>query len=495
MKKIEGVEIFKAGTHRDADGDTQSYTQSDINEMADSYNTDIHEAPIVWGHDGDKAWNRHLKKSTQLSNGWVIKPYVKGSSLLTDIDVDDDTYEAITDGKLKKRSVGLYEPNSPKNPAPGKWYIRHVALLGTEPPAIKGLKDIKIFEEGREVVYNVSDETEEDNMEPEEAIKLLNENIKDWLAAALQDDGAGFGEKIIDFKPEPSEENDWLWNEEEQKYAGDILTDRGQVFAFEIAKDGDNWKTVTKMKTDEEGNEMIPENEEMELMEDKAEIIDTEEEKEAIMAEEPIEEEIVEEVLEDALEMGEGCCGDKMAEEMGEKAAGLGDTPEEKEALYYNEKEYEAMKLELAEMREEMAKYREKGKKDRKEMVLKFSESLYADGVLTEGTYGQENLNSLLFAALEANETSPIVYSEGEKEINIVEGLQSLLSSLPQIVQFNEATMRAVNDEVVKKSTPKAFGNVTKDSATEYSKIKKYQEENGIGSFLQAKRLMYTEES
>lgn len=144
MKKIERVEIFKVGKHRE---DDITYTAKELQEMADTYNPGVHEAPIVIGHDNDKAWGRSLSSKTQHSNGWVVKPYREGDSLYADIEVDDDTLMAMKNKSIKKRSIGLYRPDSYNNPSPGKWSIRHLALLGAETPQVKGLKDITIYTE------------------------------------------------------------------------------------------------------------------------------------------------------------------------------------------------------------------------------------------------------------------------------------------------------------------------------------------------------------
>jgi hypothetical protein len=43
--------------------------------------------------------------------------------------------------QFKKRSASFYPPGHPSNPKPGNWYLRHVAFLGAQPPAIAGLAD------------------------------------------------------------------------------------------------------------------------------------------------------------------------------------------------------------------------------------------------------------------------------------------------------------------------------------------------------------------
>ena len=49
--------------------------------------------------------------------------------------------------RFPKRSASFYPPQAPNNPTPGKWYLRHVAFLGAQPPAIAGLKDIQFSED------------------------------------------------------------------------------------------------------------------------------------------------------------------------------------------------------------------------------------------------------------------------------------------------------------------------------------------------------------
>lgn len=51
--------------------------------------------------------------------------------------------EWVKNGNLIAKSASFYEPNSPNNPTPGKWHLRHIAALGEEPPAVKGLKPLQ----------------------------------------------------------------------------------------------------------------------------------------------------------------------------------------------------------------------------------------------------------------------------------------------------------------------------------------------------------------
>ncbi len=104
---------------------------NDLKEIATSYQPEIHEAPIRIGHeDNDKvpAW------------GWVKGVKVKGDELFAEIDFSPLAEEYVKNGLYKKVSASFYSPDSKINPEPGKWSLRHVALLGAQPPAVKGLK-------------------------------------------------------------------------------------------------------------------------------------------------------------------------------------------------------------------------------------------------------------------------------------------------------------------------------------------------------------------
>lgn len=128
---IKEVHIFKAGTQTSAQGVTREFTKNDLSEIASSYDPNVHEAPIRIGHeDNDKvpAW------------GWVKGVKVKGDELFAEIDFSPLAKEYIQNGLYKKVSASFYSPESKINPEPGKWSLRHVALLGAQPPAVKGLK-------------------------------------------------------------------------------------------------------------------------------------------------------------------------------------------------------------------------------------------------------------------------------------------------------------------------------------------------------------------
>lgn len=126
------IEVFRAGTHTDSAGRQRTWTEEDLQKIAESYDPEYHEAPVVVGHPKDNA----------PAYGWVESLKVEGGKLLAKFkQVAEEFADAVKAGRFKKRSISLY-PNMT---------LRHVGFLGAQPPAVKGLADIK-FEGGEDAV-------------------------------------------------------------------------------------------------------------------------------------------------------------------------------------------------------------------------------------------------------------------------------------------------------------------------------------------------------
>jgi len=148
-------EIFKTGSHTSDKGISKEYTLDDLNFIANSYNPQVDEAPIVIGHpeDNDPAF------------GWVSSLSVsEDGKLIADAPEDKlhpDFLNALKEGIYKKRSISL-TPD-------GK--LRHIGFLGAAKPAVKGLADIQFSSPSSEV-YEFDflprhSETKPGDMEPE----------------------------------------------------------------------------------------------------------------------------------------------------------------------------------------------------------------------------------------------------------------------------------------------------------------------------------------
>lgn len=320
-------------------------------------------------------------------------------------------------------------------------------------------------------------------LEREQAVEQLNENSRDWISSILQDGGEGFGEVIVDFDPVPSEENNWLWDEEGQMYSGKIMDDRSNAYEFKILKEGDNWSTSTKMISGEideveDGDTEVVEGQagEPEVTIEADEVLIDNEEKEE-MAEV------------DKTVMGEDDrCWDGYEPVPGKKKGEKGSCREIKEEM----SESEDLKQEMAELRKELAMYKEAKLTEAKENINEFCEGLYEDGRLTEGVFPKKTLKIIMEGLISSDMSSPMMYSEGGEDKSTVKSLKTLLSSIPKQVEFNEALTRGIEPQLVNK-VPKMYGSVSEEGAKEYNQIMKYKEDNSISTFAEARRKMYRE--
>lgn len=192
-------EIFKTGTHTSDNGQTKTYSEDDLNFIAQSYQPDIHEAPIVIGHP----------ENNMPAYGWIESLKVVGDKLVAKAkDVIPEFKEALQKKLYKKRSISLDEN--------GK--LRHVGFLGAAPPAVKGLADIKFSETpGASYEFQLEKVTPLDNsaLEPpnfNEQIKKLNDTITNFVNSSqnnhvLNSDFQNIASEVNDlkFKIESSE--------------------------------------------------------------------------------------------------------------------------------------------------------------------------------------------------------------------------------------------------------------------------------------------------
>lgn len=125
------IQIFKPGRHTASNGAALAFSEADLQATAAAYDPAKHEAPLVVGHP----------KHDAPAYGWV-KGLAFGEGLeATPDQVDPAFAELVANGSFKKISASFYAPDSPSNPVPGVYYLRHVGFLGAQPPAVKGLRN------------------------------------------------------------------------------------------------------------------------------------------------------------------------------------------------------------------------------------------------------------------------------------------------------------------------------------------------------------------
>lgn len=171
----DGIEIFRAGRHTDDAGNVHDFSEADVRRMAEVYDPKLREAPLTVGHP----------EHNLPAYGWVKGLRAEGGRLLMDThQVNPQFAEMVRSGSFKKRSSSFYPPGHPNNPAPaGAWYLRHVANLGAQPPAIAGLADIQFSEGEAAGLVQFSEATPSTPTPSQEQIDM-DEELKKKLAAA-----------------------------------------------------------------------------------------------------------------------------------------------------------------------------------------------------------------------------------------------------------------------------------------------------------------------
>lgn len=143
MGVMKPIQIFKPGKHIAASGDAHNFSESDVAATIAAYDPALHEAPIVVGHP------RHDLPAY----GWVkALSFADGALDAEPQQVDPAFAELVDAGRFKKISASFYAPDSPSNPVPGVYYLRHVGFLGAQPPAVKGLRSPEFNEADEKVI-------------------------------------------------------------------------------------------------------------------------------------------------------------------------------------------------------------------------------------------------------------------------------------------------------------------------------------------------------
>lgn len=169
-------EIFRAGTHIAVNGKKFDFPPEVVAQVAASYDPKLCEAPMVIGHPNLNA----------PAYGWAKSLRVENDTLYAEPhQVEPAFAEGVNTGRYKKVSACFYLPDSPGNPTPGQYYLRHIGFLGAMAPAVKGLRDAQ-FAEGDGYVEFASPQGS--------LIADLFQRLRDYF---IERDGADAAEKMI----------------------------------------------------------------------------------------------------------------------------------------------------------------------------------------------------------------------------------------------------------------------------------------------------------
>jgi len=181
---LKTLNIFRPGTHTSNEGAVIDFAEELLVQSVAAYDPEIHEAPIVIGHprtdDPAYGWIKGLAYNEQ--TGVEAEPH----------QVNQDFADMVNGGAFKKISASFYTPDSPVNPVPGVYYLRHVGFLGAQPPAIKGMR-APSFSEGEEGVV-AFDELEFSSPYTTGTIGSLFRRLREWI---ISRDGVEEADKVI----------------------------------------------------------------------------------------------------------------------------------------------------------------------------------------------------------------------------------------------------------------------------------------------------------
>lgn len=174
MANSKPLHIFKPGRHTAMSGVELAFSEADLAATAAAYDSALHEAPIVVGHpaaDGP-------------AYGWIKSlAFAEGGLEAEPEQVDPAFAELVKAGRFKKISASFYPPDSPKNPVPGVYYLRHVGFLGAQAPAVKGLRSPEFAEDDGAVSFEFG---EYDDI----ANATLWRSLRDWMIGKFGQDEA-----------------------------------------------------------------------------------------------------------------------------------------------------------------------------------------------------------------------------------------------------------------------------------------------------------------
>jgi len=121
------ITVLPAGTFTAADGQTYSFGQRELQDIADTYDPKADPAPLVVGTPGlaDPAY------------GWVSRLYVDGDKLQADVQqVEPKFRDMVKAGEFPRVAARFYPPQAAGNPKAGHWYLKHVSFNGAARPKV-----------------------------------------------------------------------------------------------------------------------------------------------------------------------------------------------------------------------------------------------------------------------------------------------------------------------------------------------------------------------
>ncbi len=204
------IEIARTGTFADSAGREQTFTARDLEAIANAYDPQKRDCPLVFGHP---------QSDSAPAFGWAQKLKAEGGKLLAVFDKVPEQVRALVDaGHYRHVSMSLM---------PDRKTLRHVALLGAAQPAIDGLRAVELADGANSITVEFS--TKEEGTMPDDAQREIGA-LKERLAA-LEKENADLKKQVQGHK-EGKDKAEAAKTEAEakaEKASADFAAYRGKV--------------------------------------------------------------------------------------------------------------------------------------------------------------------------------------------------------------------------------------------------------------------------
>lgn len=143
--------IFSPGNHTSASGHGVSITKEDLEKTAQIFKSNF-RVPMILGH------STHARPDVMPALGWLKDVKLDEDGKLYALVESTKAGSSLIEGNyLNNVSASFYSPDSPLNPSPNHWTLRHLACLGAEVPSLKDLDPLlEIIPENFSEVKNSS---------------------------------------------------------------------------------------------------------------------------------------------------------------------------------------------------------------------------------------------------------------------------------------------------------------------------------------------------
>lgn len=168
-------QIFRAGVHTAMRGQRLEFSEHDLELTASTYAATKKDAPLVLGHP----------ENDNPSYGRVVGLFAKAGVLFAQAEVDPALAGMVRQGSYRYVSASFFQPQSPNNPMPGVYTLKHVGFLGATPPSVKGLTPPEFgdgygalcFAEGCELQQNTTNSFQAGTAAPVDQKRLAVHNL------------------------------------------------------------------------------------------------------------------------------------------------------------------------------------------------------------------------------------------------------------------------------------------------------------------------------